>query len=108
MFCQSQGSDLLVATRVRMFRFKAAELRPMFTQLFSVRMYMFPKCYVGFCTPRRTIMDLKKKKKERKGCSGAKSHDKWADALNTVATTDRGQVKVSKHTSNDSNNTSDT
>ena len=27
-----------------------------------VRMYMFSKCYVGFCTPRRTTMDLKKKK----------------------------------------------
>jgi hypothetical protein len=38
-----------------------AELRPMFIQMFSVRMYMFSKCYVGFCTPRRTIMDLKKK-----------------------------------------------
>jgi hypothetical protein len=28
-----------------------------------VCIYMFSKCYVGFCTPRRTIMDLKKKKK---------------------------------------------
>ena len=41
------------------------ELRPMFIQMFSVRMYMFPKCYVGLCTPRRTIMDLKKKKRLR-------------------------------------------
>ena len=31
-----------------------------------VRMYMFSKCYVGFCTPRRTTMDLKKEKKKKK------------------------------------------
>jgi hypothetical protein len=29
-------------------------------------MYMFSKCYVGFCTPRHTIMDLKKKIKNKK------------------------------------------
>ena len=26
-------------------------------------MYMSVKCYVGFCTPRRTLIDSKKKKK---------------------------------------------
>ena len=26
---------------------------------------MFLKCYIGFCTPRRTIKGLKKKKKKK-------------------------------------------
>ena len=29
-------------------------------------MYIFVKCYMGFCTPKRTIMDSKKKKKTKK------------------------------------------
>ena len=41
----------------------SAELRPYSYKLLSVRMYLISKCYVGFCTPRRTQMDLKKKKK---------------------------------------------
>jgi len=43
---------------------KVAEIRPMLCLLnVPDRMYMFPKCYVGFCTPRRTIIDSKKKKR---------------------------------------------
>ena len=26
--------------------------------------YYYEKCYIGFCTPRRTQMEFKKKKKE--------------------------------------------
>ena len=30
------------------------------------RMYIFEKCYMGFCTPKRTIMESKKKKKKKR------------------------------------------
>ena len=33
---------------------------------YTVVMYTYKKCYVGFCTPRRTVMDLKKIKKLKK------------------------------------------
>ena len=31
---------------------------------YTYSMYFFSKCYMGFCTPKRTIMDSKKKKKK--------------------------------------------
>ncbi len=30
---------------------------------YTLAMYTYMKCYMGFCTPRRTKMDFKKKKK---------------------------------------------
>jgi len=34
--------------------------------LHTYSMYLYSKCYMGFCTPKRTIMDSKKKKKKKK------------------------------------------
>ena len=42
---------------------KAAEFKILYSIYYTVSMYMFSKCYVGFCTPRRTQIDSKKKKK---------------------------------------------
>ena len=42
---------------------------PCLFKCLQFRMYMFQKCYMGFCTPRRTKIDFKKKKKIMKiGC----------------------------------------
>jgi len=45
---------------------KAAEFKSLHPFITPGSMYMFSKCYVGFCTPRRTKIESKKKKKGQK------------------------------------------
>ena len=52
-------------------------------------MYIYEKCYMGFCTPKRTIMESKKKKKKKTGKGTAKERTGVTRSVVNFETVDR-------------------